>query len=330
MVSSRRILRLERLTTNLYNHMRANITSAMSQADKDAAEDAIYSSSLSYTSLAFADHVTPVGDFYIIYQNLTKSGPSTETSWAAVEFVLDWCVPTFSTQVTNGTAITSRGLDPFMDFDAEPSYIITGRTGGEDITVDPFSHYTLQRYLNLTLSGGAYQIEVGNYADSDQVQKLVTFFGIGGQGTDVFTTRADGLVALDAMLANTATSMTNYIHSVFKTEHVNGTAFVQQNVVHVNWSWVAAPIVFSAASLLFFVTVVALCSIRRTVKPPLWKSNVVATLRCLDPCIHQELGGPPWRMALSGAADKLRVRLVRDGEGWLLVQGTSAKSATSI
>jgi hypothetical protein len=50
-------------TTNLYNHMRANITSAVSQADKDAAEDAIYSSPLSYTSLAFADHVTPVGDF---------------------------------------------------------------------------------------------------------------------------------------------------------------------------------------------------------------------------------------------------------------------------
>jgi hypothetical protein len=111
-----------------------------------------------------------------------------------------------------------------MDFDAEPSHMNTGRTGGEDITVDPFSHYTLQRYLNLTLSGGAYQIEVDNYADSDQVQKLVTFFGIGGQGTDVFTTRADGLVALDAMLANTATSMTNYIRSVFKTEHVNGTA----------------------------------------------------------------------------------------------------------
>jgi hypothetical protein len=304
--------------------MTANITSAVTQADKEAANDSPLLSPLNYTSLAFADHITPVGDFYVIYKNATKSGPSEETPWAAVEFVLDWCVPTFSTQVTNGTSITSR------DFVAEPRSLITGRIGGEDITVDTFAHYTLQRYLNLTLSGGAYQIEEENYADSDQVQKLVNFFGIGGQETDIRTTRADGLAALDAILANTATSMTNYIRSLPMVDHVNGIAFVQQNVVHVRWSWIAAPIVFSSASLLFFVTVVALCSVRRTVKPPLWKSSVVATLRCLDPCLHRELGGPPGRRALNGAVDKLSVRVVRDGEGWLLVQGTSAKTNTRI
>jgi hypothetical protein len=313
------------VTTTTVSYMSANITSAVTQADKDATEELL--SPLNYTSLAFADHITPVGDFYIIYKNQTESS---ETLWAAVEFVLDWCVPTFSTQVINGTAVTSRGPDPFMDFDAEPHSTITGRIGGKDITVDPLSHYTLQRYLNLSLSGGAYLAETDTYADSDQVQKLVTFFGIGGQETDLSTTRVDGLAALDAMLANTAASMTNYIRSVLKTDYVNGTAFVQQNVVHVSWSWIAAPIVFCAASLLFFVAVVALCSVRRTVRPPLWKSSVVATLRCLDPGLHRELGGPPGRMALSGAADKLSVRLVRDGEACLLVRGTSAKSNTSI
>lgn len=304
----------------------ANITSAVTQADKDVAEDPRFRSGLNYTSLAFADHVTPVGDFYIIYANRTKSGPSTETPWAAVEFVLGWCVPTFSTQVTNGIAVTSRGPDPFMDFDVEPGYAITGHVGGEDITIESSSHHTLQRYLNLSLSGLVSQVEADYYADSDQVQKLVTLFGIGGQGTNLSTTRADGLAALDAMLANMAASMTNYVRSALGANHVNGTAFAQQNVVHVSWSWIAAPIVFSAASLLFFVTVVALCSVHRTVKPPLWKSSAIATLRCLDPRLHRELGGPPGRMALSGAADKQSVRLVRDGEGWLLVQGASAEA----
>ncbi|KAF2105545.1 hypothetical protein BDV96DRAFT_655491 [Lophiotrema nucula] len=310
------------LTTNSATYVVANISSAVTQADKNAAEDAVQSGSLNYTSLAFADHVTPVGDFYIIYTNMT------ENAWAAVEFVLDWCVPTFSTQVTNGTAVTSRRPDPFMNFDAEPGYTITGHVGGEEVTVDPSTHYTLQRYLNLSLSGLAYVAEVDNYADSDQVEKLVTFFGIGGQGTNVSATRADGLAALDAMLANTATSMTNYMRSRLQVDYVNGTAFAQQNVVHVSWAWIAAPIVFSAASLIFFVTVVALCSLHRSVKPPLWKSSAIATLRCLDPRLHHGLGGAPGRMASNGAADKQSIHLVRDGEGWMLVQGTSTKATS--
>jgi hypothetical protein len=313
------------LTTITEKYVIANVTSA-------ATGDAEFLSPLNYTSLAFADHATPLGDFYIIYGNWTNySGDSRGTPWEAVEFVLDWCVPTFSTQVTNGTAVTSRGPDPFMDFYAEPGYTITGNIGGEEnVTVFPNSHYTLQRYLNLSLSGLAYRVGVDHYVDSDQVQKLVTIFGIGGQGTDLSMTRARGLAALDAMLMNTATSVTNYIRSVVKVEYVQGTAFVQQNVVRVSWSWMAAPIVFSAASLLFFVTVIVLCSVRRTVKPPLWKSSAVATLRCLDPCLHRELGGPPGQMVLSGAAEKQSVCLVRDGEGWLLVQDTPAKSNMSI
>ncbi|KAJ4289568.1 hypothetical protein N0V90_010897 [Kalmusia sp. IMI 367209] len=303
----------------------ANITSAVTRANKDAS-DGKDLWPFNYTSVAFANHVTPVGDFYILYENLTRSGPSTATPWMAVELVLDWCVPTFSTHVTNGTAVTSRRPDPFMDFDADLGYVITGHVGDQQITVDPKSHFTLQRYLNLTLSGLAYRTgDIDIYADSDQVQKLVSFFGIGGQDA-VSTTRADGLVALDAMLLNTATSMTNYIRSAVEVDHINGIAFVQENIVRVRWSWIAAPIVFSAASLLFFVTVVTLCSIHGTAKPPLWKSSTVAALRCLDPHLHRELGGPPGRMVLSGAADKQNVRLVRDGEGWLLVQGTDVKA----
>jgi hypothetical protein len=314
----------------------ANVTSAVTQDYKDAAELVSYLQPLNYTSLAFADHVSPVGDFYIIYSDKTRRPPGTVVSvsdipWAAVEFVLDWCVPTFSTQVTNGTAVTSRRPDPFMDFDGtEPGYIITGDVGGEEITVDPFSHYTLQRYMNLSLSGAAYQYDSDYFADSDQVQKLVSFFGINGVQSVYRPTRAESLASLDAMLANTATSMTNYIRSGSSVDYVNGTAYAQQNVVHVNWSWIAAPVVFSAASLLFFVIVAALCSVRGTVKPPLWKSSAVATLRCLDPRLHHELGGPPGQMALSSAANKQRVRLVRHGEGWLLVEGTSAKSDTCI
>ena len=320
-------------SSNSTNHVTANITSAVTQANKDADKVAGKPSPLNYISLAFADHVTPVGDFYIIYKNWTSrtSGPSADGPWAAVEFVLDWCVPTFSTNVINGTAATLRRPDPFMDFDKGDS-IIRGYVRGEEFTVYPVSHYSLQRHLNLSLSGLTYQsdLDYANYANSDQVQKLANFFGIGGQEADFSPTRAGGLAALDAMLANTATSMTNYIRSVRKVDYVNGTAFVQQNIVQVSWSWIAAPIVFSTASLLFFVTVVALCSVRRTIKPPLWKSSSIATLRCLDPRLHHELGGPPGQMALSGAADKQSVRLVRDGEGWLLVQGTSAKSNTSI
>lgn len=84
------------------------------------------------------------------------------------------------------------------------------------------------------------------------MQKLSGFFGIGGPGTDLNSLRADGIAALQDMLANTATSMTNYMRSTRNADVVSGIVYMQRNVVRVRWAWVAAPIIFSAASLLFF------------------------------------------------------------------------------
>jgi hypothetical protein len=172
----------------------------------------------------------------------------------------------------------------------------------------------------MSLSGSTYLGGLNGYTTSDQTQKLVGFFGIGGQDVNIHSTLTEAMAGLDAVLANTATSMTNYMRSGRDAKVVNGTAFVQQNKVRVRWAWIAAPIVFCAASLLFFVTVVVLCSLRRTIKPPLWKSSAVATLRCLDPDLHRELGGSPGPMSLSASVGKENVRLLRDGEGWLLVR----------
>jgi len=326
-------------SSTIGNRLMVNITSAVTQAakmaDADAAKLERSSKRLNYTSLAFGDHVAPVGDFYIIYTNWTHTGvqATSKTPWAAVEFVLDWCVPTFTTQMINGIATTSRRSNPSTAFESGPyeSSSVTIRTGGKEFRIHPDTHNTLQRYLNMSLSGSASMVQEFSKADSDQVQKLVNIFGIGGQGIEYHTTRADGLAALDAMLANTATSMTNYIRSVPNVEFVYGTAYVQQNVVRVHWGWIAAPIAFCVASLLFFFTVVALCSFGRSAKPPLWKSSAVAALRCFDPALHRELGGSsPGRISLVGVAGEQHVRLLRDGDGWLLVRGTSAKSNTSI
>ncbi|KAJ4330353.1 hypothetical protein N0V95_010070 [Ascochyta clinopodiicola] len=296
----------------------ATVISAVTQADKKKGEEAEPKRAFKYTSLAFADHPAPVGNFYIIYNNVTKGiNGAVETPWAAVELVLDWCVPTFDTQVANGTPSTSRQPNSFTSFDPENGDNLIGNTGGEDFSVHLITHNSLERYLDVSLSGRAYLQEATTSADSDEVQKLVSFFGIG----DNRKTLAEGLAALDEMLTNTATSMSNYIRSGQNREVANGTAFVQQNVVRVRWAWVAAPVVFCAASLLFFVTVVVLCSLRRTAKPPLWKSHAVATLRCLDPELHRELGSLLGRTSLSCAAGKESVRLVQDGDGWLLVRG---------
>jgi hypothetical protein len=303
----------------------ATIASAVTQANNSAARASRPRSSLNYTSLAFANHPAPIADFYLIYYNFTKSGPIVEQPWAAVEFTLDWCVPTFSTSVTNGTATTSRLPDPFMAFDATHGYYVRARPAGEDIAIFSDTHATLQRYLNLTLSGSAYWSEQDSYTDSDAVQMLCSFFGIGGQGTDLNSTLVDGIAALQDMLANTATSMTNYMRSRSNLDVVNGIAYVQQNVVRVRWAWIAAPIIFSAASLLFFVAVVVLCSIRRAGKPPLWKSSAVATLRCLDPGLHGELGGAPGKISVCGHDGGKSVRLLRNGDGWLLAPILSDK-----
>jgi hypothetical protein len=294
--------------------LRATVTSAVTQADKWATKNG---QAFKYTSLSFADHSSPIGDFYIIYENVTKDASGKQDNrWAAIELALHWCAPAFSTKVTNGTATTSRYPGPFPPFNDESSYDIANGA----MSIDLSTHTTLQRYLNMSLSGSAYLRGVDSSADSDLTQKLVGFFGIGGGDVDIYATLTEAMAGLDAMLANTATSMTNYMRDWPNAKVVNGTAFVQQNVVKVRWAWIVAPIVFCAASLLFFVTVVVLCSLRRTVKPPLWKSSAVATLRCADPDLHRELGGSPGPMSLSGSVGKENVRLLRDGEGWLLVR----------
>lgn len=310
----------------------ANITSAAILGEQNTGPGS--GLPLNFTSIAFSNRSAAVADFYIIYMNMTDSnahnGVSYGNSWAAVEFVLDWCAPTFSTQVTNGTAVTKRKSNPKMDFDANVGYMVTAHVGSDTYTIESNTHYTLQRYLNLTFSGLSYlDFGSGAHADSDQVQKLSSLFGVGAQNADILTTRVNGLVALDNLLANTATSMTNYVRSHRNGVFASGIVWTQQTVVRVQWSWIAAPAVFSGVSLLFFLAVLILSTGRGTTSsvrgPPLWKSNAVAAMRCLDPKLQRELGSIH-NMASAGSAAQVCVRLVCDEGGWLLVPNTSANS----
>jgi hypothetical protein len=117
--------------------LRATVTSAVTQADELATKNG---RAFKYTSLAFADHSSPVSDFYIIYANTTDDHSGTQgVHWAAIEFALHWCAPTLSTHVTNGTATTSRHPGPFAPFNDESSYDITDG----NMSIDLSTHTTL-------------------------------------------------------------------------------------------------------------------------------------------------------------------------------------------
>ena len=300
----------------------ANVTSAAPYSEAHQPLGSRMPSPLNFTSVAFADRFSPIADVYIIYVNLTTGTDNTHGNhYGAVEFVLDWCVPTFSTQVTNGTARTTRHPDPFF-FTDRNSFSMEGDVAGTTYEVEDRTHFSLQRYMWFLLSGNATLSGVDSYVSSDEMQALMSPFSVINEERNTLPgTAAEDLAVLDARIANVATGMTNWVRGPWAlSSTANGTVFGQASIVHISWGWTAAPIAFTTLSLLFFALVVALSSRGRGTKLPALKSSTVAVLRGLDPQLQRSLGGVGRQSVMKSEAQELQVRLIREGDRWRLVE----------
>ena len=323
--------------------IKVNISDAV--ANMTSASNAVESQDggLNFSSIAFSDHQSPLADIYLIYRNTS----ALTVTFGAVEFVLDWCVPTFSTNVISGIATTTRHPDPIMPSKGPTANSSLGvNVKDTEYTIAPDTHYSLQAYLDRIFSGALYYRGNDRWqADSDEIEEFAAIFGFeyffGETHVDVDEPLVYGINQLNAILANTVTSMTNYMRTPGdwgiienfnpdREKHaVVGTVYVEQSIVTIKWGWIVALAIFVASSLLFFIIVVAKGSryrYRRGAAPlPLWKSSAIATLRAGEPQLQKSLGSMTTKSAMNESAREVYIHLVYDGSGWRLVgQGRPA------
>ena len=178
--------------------------------------------SLNFTdSIAFKDSTRPVADVFIIYANTTESTGDNPGTFAAVEFVLEWCVQNFTTAVANGVSSTQRheSSQDFSKPDPTKEYAELTATPDDgdnrQYTIDSSTHYILQNYLrglfrgqvNLSDSAAAHES-----ASTEATQALFQPFDIFGEkvnGSDPVPGRGVGISGLQKILDNIATGMTN-------------------------------------------------------------------------------------------------------------------------
>lgn len=304
-------------------------------------------------SIAFKNVSLPVADVFIIYTSSVEDTLSNPANFSAVEFVLEWCVQDFTTNVTNGTASTQR-FGSYTNFTTpnpqESSAFLTARPngGGNPVyMIEAQTHYILQNYFrglfqgeaNLTTNDASSTLSVTN----DATQALFQPFDIFGEkvnGVDLTAGRGGGLPSLQLILNNIATGMTNMIRSSYNSTSgaaadasshpaILGTADYQETFVEIQWGWIAAPIVLLVGSVFFVLAVIISSSgFGSRQKPAIWTSSSLPLLKALSAELHQQgVSGMSKLSAMEEWAKDVPVRLARDvdGEGWKLVPHWSEK-----
>lgn len=173
-------------------------------------------------SIAFQNSTRPIADSVIIYSTSTTPtiGISPRT-FAAIEFVLEWCIQTFTTTFVNGVPSTYRNdsVQAFSKPDpGNPDAFLTATSPDDDgrtYMIDPVSHYSLQLYFRDLFQGTANlttYTEASQTVTSDAIQALfqpLNIFGEKINGTDQVPGRGVGPSGLQQILDNIATGMTN-------------------------------------------------------------------------------------------------------------------------
>ena len=300
-------------------------------------------------SSAYKNVSSPIADVFFVYQ--PKPQPLSGTGQGgtvveppdpdpnAIEFVLQWCVQTFTTTVLNGIPDTQK-TTTFLNFThtAEEMDPITGELKNSSFavyvtahpnpddpndvfTIEPSTHANLQNYFqqlfqgNVSMPGGA-----DVHSSSSVAQILFQSFDPPDAGNKTAMDPTVQLGGLNFILDNIAVSMTNYIRANAQNDLVLGTLLLQgQTTVRVQWGYLVAPIVFMILCLLFFATTIVYQR-SRSVRVKNWKSSSLAVLHALGPEIHRELGGMSKASVLKEEAERTAVKLVRQegSEGWRL------------
>ena len=167
-------------------------------------------------SIAFKDSSAPVADVFMIYATSRDSSDGNEI--AALEFLLEWCVQSYTTTVTNGTATTER-------HEAVSNFSVPLSVGGipqMSLKDGDYREFTLgagtlefyQNYFRDIFHGKVRR--AGNptqlYISNDATQALfqpVNIFGNAKDGVSVTPNQGGGMDQLQKILDNIAVAMTN-------------------------------------------------------------------------------------------------------------------------
>ncbi|KAL9032667.1 MAG: hypothetical protein Q9180_006371, partial [Flavoplaca navasiana] len=316
-----------------YNYLISNGTDVFSLGS--AAKNPTQYDELDFSqSIAFKDSSAPIADVFMIYARSRSSNDDI----AALEFLLEWCVQSYTTTVTNGTATTER-------HDAVSNFSVPGSVGESpqmsldhrDFTLAPGTLSLYQKYFRNIFRGKAWR--EGNptqlYVSSDATQALfqpVNIFGRTVNGKDDTPNQGGGIDELQKILDNIAVAMTNVIRTNYNkasttTESnppILGSIWVQETYVTVQWGWLAAPITLLVGSVLFVLgVIISSLSCDHRQRPEVWKSSNLPLLKALEGDLYQEgPSGMKSPRSMEEWAKEVRVRLTRDADGdsWKLVR----------
>ena len=196
-------------------YMNVTAASSVSQDDNGASHMVTFGDSIAYNDID-----SPIADALMIvasdfHADETNGGHRT---YAAYEFVLEWCVQQYNTSVTNGTSTTVR-LDSHGNFTTNKGYYLSSAfndTGQHRYDVAGDLHYALQRYFQTLMNGTAALAYDGYwYATSDSMPVLFEPFNVfQAHPTSRVWDMSNGIrgtneTGFELILDNIATSITN-------------------------------------------------------------------------------------------------------------------------
>ncbi|KAF3761181.1 hypothetical protein M406DRAFT_108428 [Cryphonectria parasitica EP155] len=273
-------------------------------------------------SIAFTEVPLPLADIFVLYETGTNASGS--TTFGAVEFIMEWCVQEYTTEVVNGSVNTSR-QKATRNF-TNPLYP-TLQVGSTTYTIDPSTHVSTSVFLDRILQGYVYRdwdAEQYWHATSDAIQALYEPYNV---FQDISlgeihyslnsSIRGTNQTGLEFIINNMGTSMTNYIREN-NAEVANGTSHSQEVLVKVRWKWFAAHASFIVLCLLLLSS--TLIATRLSVLKSLaWKSSPSAVLHALSSNLQHASTGILTESESTPLDQAQLVYLCNvEGEGWRL------------
>lgn len=190
-------------------------------------------------SIAFKDVTLPLADVFVIYgkdiegQYTRPDGviEAGHLTYGAVEFIMEWCVQDFTTEVVNGSAVTTRHKAT-RNFRNPPFPTID--VNGVTYSISPDTHTSASRFLDRILRGSVQEgrldvlsqhfklllnsrpgLDQYWYASSDIAQALFEPYNVWqAHPTDEVFTLSQGIkgtnqTGLELIINNIANGMTN-------------------------------------------------------------------------------------------------------------------------
>ncbi|KXL48707.1 MAG: hypothetical protein FE78DRAFT_293237 [Acidomyces sp. 'richmondensis'] len=276
-------------------------------------------------TIAFKDVNAPIADVFVIVANGINGEHLTYT---AIEFVLEWCVQSYTTTVSNGSVQTllDRSLRNFTS--PGGTYFVT-LTLGSNFTqydVDPATHYTLQQYFQGFFAGTVFQDGTDFFASSNAAQTVYQPFDVFQSHSEGFSLR-NGLIGtnqtgLEVTINNIATSMTNYMRqnggSSTSPNTAKGVIWLETTIIAVRWRWFSVLVIFAALSLILLVSTIFIHQTSQ-LRHGAWKSSNLAVLHALDSDLHRTLQGiqKQSRLRVQDEAEFVKLMITPDS-GWRL------------